>query len=315
MKKLILIAASLVALTVQAGSKPNILETARKAGNFKTLLTALEVTGLDKVVATTKKLTVFAPTDEAFTKIPSETLNFLINNPEQLKDILLYHVTGEKLKAKKVLKVKEIKTLVGKTILTNIKEDGLYLNEAKVVATDIKAKNGIIHVLDSVLIPSEGTASNDIETAEYVDIKRYMGTWYDYAKYDNKFQGDCLGTKAIYKLKKRTVKVTNVCQKANGKIKKARAVGRVVNKETNAELTVNFTPIFKYLGIFGNGDYNILKVGQDYEYALVGSKSRQFFWILTRTPEISDALYNELLDVAKEKGYRKEFIKKTPTWK
>ena len=68
-------------------------------------------------VATAKNLTVFAPNDEAFAKIPAETLQYLINNPEELKAILLYHVAGKKLKAKKVLGLNEIKTLAGKTIL------------------------------------------------------------------------------------------------------------------------------------------------------------------------------------------------------
>lgn len=303
-----------------AGEKKlNILETAINTGNFKTLVTALKLTGLDKSVAHSKAITVFAPTDEAFAKLPQETLQALLNDKEALSSILLYHVSGTKLAAKKVLKLNEIKTLQGQTILTTKKQDGLYLNDSKVVATDIKASNGIIHVVDSVLIFDESKPNNTFETEQDIDVKKYMGLWYEYARYENEFQTECLGTTAEYKLskapvtRKTYVAVKNSCETKKGELQVGKAKAFIKNKETNATLSVSFVPLLNWFGAFG-GDYNILKVGSDYEYALVGDKARSNFWILTRTKEISDSLYEELLDVAVEKGFRKELVRKSPVF-
>ena len=299
--------------------KQNILEVAKAAGNFETLLTALEVTGLDKAVSETKGITVFAPTDEAFGNLPQGTLEALLNDKEALSAILLYHVSAKKLEAKDVLKLNEVKTLKGQTILFSANDQGAFLNESKIVATDIKASNGIVHVIDSVLIFDEDKPSNTFETEQSIDIKKYMGLWYEYARYENEFQTECGGTTAKYTLKKtpltkRTyVEVVNTCERLDGDIQSGKAKAFVTNNETNATLSVSFVPVLNYFGLFG-GDYNILKIGPDYEYALVGDKKRSNFWILSRTKEMTDALYNELLDVAVEKGFRKELIRKSPVF-
>ena len=101
-----------------------------------------------------------------------------------------------------MLKLNEVKTLQDQTVLVNKKDDGAFMNESKIVATDIKGRNGIIHVIDSVLLFDESKPKNTFETAEYVDLKKYMGLWYEYARYENSFQRECLGTTAEYKLKK-----------------------------------------------------------------------------------------------------------------
>ncbi len=320
MKTILITLTLALSLSVFAGAKKqNILEVAKENGNFKTLVTALEATGLDKAIAQTKNLTVFAPNDDAFAKLPAGTIEALLNDVEALSKILFYHVAPKKLKAKKVLKLNEIKTLQGQTILTNLNEEGAFLNESKIIATDIKAKNGIVHVIDSVLLPDASKPSNTFETEQSVDIQRYMGLWYEYARYENEFQENCLGTTAKYTLKKTVIAkrpyvlVQNRCQKENGNVQGGDARAFVVNKETNAELKVSFVPVLKVFGLFG-GDYNILKVGNNYEYALVGDKKRSNFWILTREKEISDSLYRELLDIAEDKGFRKELIKKSPVW-
>lgn len=319
MKKMIAVLLMTISLTGFAGQKPNVVDIAKAAGNFKTLLTALEVTGLDKAVRDLKDITVFAPTDEAFAKLPAGTIDVLLNDKETLSKILLYHVSAEKLKAKKVLKSKEIKTLQGKTIAVSTKSDGAYLNDSKIVATDLKGSNGIVHVIDSVLLFDENTPNNTFETEQDVNINKYMGLWYEYARYDNQFQKECRGTTAEYKIKKtpilrRTyVQVINTCERANGEIQQGKAKAFVVNKETNATLKVSFVPLLNWFGVFA-GDYNILKLGPDYEYALVGDKARSTFWILTRTKEIPEALFQELLDVAEEKGFRRELIKKSPVF-
>jgi apolipoprotein D and lipocalin family protein len=162
-------------------------------------------------------------------------------------------------------------------------------------------------------------AQSNLETEQDVNLKKYMGLWYEYARYENSFQKECLGTIAEYKLKhtpvtRRTyVQVKNTCETKDGELQVGKAKGFVVNKETNATLKVSFVPFLNWFGLFA-GDYNILKVGPDYDYALVGDKKRTTFWILSRTKEMPEALYQELLDVAEDRGFRKELIKKSPVF-
>lgn len=320
MKKVLALALVLISTSAFSTFKrPTVTEVAEQAGNFNTLLTALKATGLDKTIDDSKGLTIFAPTDAAFDKLPAGTVQALLNDKETLSQILLYHVSGDKLKAKKVLRNKEIKTLQGKTIAVSQTSKGAFLNDSKIVATDIKSKNGIVHVIDSVLLFDENTPNNTFTTEQDVDVEKYMGLWYEYARYENNFQKDCLGTTAEYSLEKtpitrRTyVRVINSCELANGELQVGKARAFVVNKETNATLKVSFVPVLNYFGVFA-GDYNILKLGPDYEYALVGDKARSTFWILTREKQIPEALYQELLDVAEEKGFRRELIKKSPVF-
>ena len=320
MTKLIALLLTLTSLnTFATFGRPTVIEVAEKAGNFKTLLTALKATGLDKTLEEGEKLTIFAPTDEAFDKLPAGTVRALLNDTETLSQILLYHVAPKKLKAKKVLKLKEVKTLKGKTIAVSVRDGQAFLNDSKIVTTDIKSKNGIIHVIDSVLLFDETTPDNTFETEQSVDIEKYMGLWYEYARYENNFQKECRGTTAEYSLEKtpilgRTyVRVINSCERANGELQVGKARAFVANEETNATLKVSFVPVLNYFAVFA-GDYNILKLGPDYEYALVGDKARSTFWILTREKSIPDALYQELLDVAEEKGFRRELIKKSPVF-
>ncbi len=299
--------------------KQTIIDIAKEAGDFKILLTALEVTGLKKAIEDSKKITLFAPNDEAFSKLPAGTIEALLNDKEALTNILLYHVSPKKLKAKKILKLKEIKTLQGQTIITTSTESGFFLNDSQITSSDIKAKNGVIHIIDKVLVFDELKPSNTFETERAIDIKKYMGLWYEYARYDNEFQKECLGTTAKYKLKKAPVtrksyvQVINTCIKTDGKIQSGKAKAFVVNKNTNAELKVSFVPLLNWFGLF-SGDYNILKIGPDYEYALVGDKERTNFWILSRTKEMNDTLYADLLDIAESKGFRKDLIKKSPVF-
>ena len=305
----------ILTMSAYGGYKKNIIETVKEVGNFKTLLSLLEKTQLTNAIEDGKKLTVFAPTDTAFEKLPEQTINYLLENPEVLKSVLLYHVSATKLSAKKVMKAYEIKTLAGKTIKVSLKDKNIILNDNSLVTkTNIKAKNGIIHVIDSVLVFDEKTPNNNIETVEYVDLNKYLGTWYEIARYPNSFQTKCYGTKATYGTKGKYITVLNECQKKNGKIQKGKALATVKNKVTNAELNVSFVPLLKYFGFFG-GDYNVLELGDDYEYVLVGDKKRKTFWILARTKKIEESLYQELLEMAEANGYRKDLIRKTPVWK
>lgn len=134
-------------------TKPtNIVQTAQAAGSFTTLVSLLESTGLDDTLSGTGPFTVFAPTDEAFAKVPKETLAALQSDPEQLKKVLTYHVVAGKVDASKVAKLSEAETVQGSKVRIDA-SSGVKVDDASVTKADIMASNGIIHVIDSVLIP------------------------------------------------------------------------------------------------------------------------------------------------------------------
>ncbi|MEP6900735.1 MAG: fasciclin domain-containing protein [Actinomycetota bacterium] len=135
----------------------DIVDTAVAAGQFNTLAAALKAAGLIETLKGKGKFTVFAPTDEAFAKLPAGTLEDLLKpeNKEKLKAILLYHVVSGQVMAKDVVKLsgQDVKTLQGGTVRIDT-SNGVKVNSSNVVKTDIKASNGIIHVIDTVLIPA-----------------------------------------------------------------------------------------------------------------------------------------------------------------
>ncbi|MCA9253557.1 MAG: fasciclin domain-containing protein [Phycisphaerae bacterium] len=133
--------------------KNDIVEVARSAGSFKTLLTALDAAGLTGALRGEGPFTVFAPTDEAFAKLPAGTVEGLLNDPEKLKAILTYHVVPGEVLAKDVVKLSKAGTLQGQSLKINT-SNGVKVNDATVVKTDVKADNGVIHVIDSVLMPA-----------------------------------------------------------------------------------------------------------------------------------------------------------------
>lgn len=130
----------------------NIVETAESAGWFKTLLTAVKAAGLVETLKGEGPFTVFAPTDEAFAKVPKADLENLLADPKKLAEVLKYHVVAGKVLAKDVAALKSVKTLQGKT-LTIDSTSWVKVDAAKVTKTDIEASNGVIHVIDSVLMP------------------------------------------------------------------------------------------------------------------------------------------------------------------
>ncbi len=134
----------------------DIIDTAVAAGNFKTLATALTAADLVSTLKGAGPFTVFAPTDEAFAKLPSGTVDSLLKDIPKLKAILTYHVVSGKVMAADVMKMdsQSAKTVNGSSLAIGIK-DGVKLNDAsKVVKTDIECTNGVIHVIDSVLLPA-----------------------------------------------------------------------------------------------------------------------------------------------------------------
>lgn len=132
-----------------------IPETAAAAGSFKTLLAAVKAAGLADTLGGKGPFTVFAPTDEAFAALPEGTVASLLKpeNKQQLVDILKYHVVSGRVYSEDALKAKAAKTLQGSSVKVNVKTSGAAINDAALVATDLDASNGVIHVIDKVLMP------------------------------------------------------------------------------------------------------------------------------------------------------------------
>ncbi len=135
----------------------DIVETAIEAGNFKTLVAALKAADLVKTLQGKGPFTVFAPSDEAFAKLPKGTLADLLKpeNKKKLAGILTYHVAAKEIMAADVAKMKEIESVEGSELMIEVKDGKVMVNKSLVVATDIKCTNGVIHVIDAVLIPKE----------------------------------------------------------------------------------------------------------------------------------------------------------------
>lgn len=134
--------------------KQNIAATAQKAGNFETLLAAAKAAGLAEALTKDGPFTVFAPTDNAFAKLPEGTVEALLNDVPKLKTILSYHVVPETLMAKDVVARGSLPTLLGQSAKVDVGE-GVMIGGAKVVQTDIACSNGVIHVVDSVMMPAD----------------------------------------------------------------------------------------------------------------------------------------------------------------
>jgi len=145
------------ALPAHAADK-DIVDTAVAAGDFKTLAAALEAADLVGTLKGEGPFTVFAPTDAAFEKLPAGTVETLLKpeNKQKLVDVLTYHVVPGKVMAADVVGLDEAKTVNGKAIDITVEGNAVKVNEANVTATDIGASNGVIHVIDAVILPPEG---------------------------------------------------------------------------------------------------------------------------------------------------------------
>ena len=142
-------------------------------------------------------------------------------------------------------------------------------------------------------------AAPPLEVVPSVDLSRYAGTWYEIAKYPNRFQRGCIGATAEYTLASdgKRVEVVNRCRDVeSGKERSVRGTARVVDPATNAKLSVTFFWPF-------SGDYWILALGEEYEYAVVGTPDRKYLWFLARTETIGDDLYGRLVDLARARGF------------
>ena len=134
-------------------AKPNIVQTAVAAGQFQTLVKLVKQAGLAGTLQGKGPFTVFAPTDAAFAKVPKATLAALAKDKAKLRAVLLYHVAKGKLTAAKVVKLRSIKTLNGQSLKVRVNHGTVTIGGARVVKADIGASNGVIHVINKVLIP------------------------------------------------------------------------------------------------------------------------------------------------------------------
>jgi apolipoprotein D and lipocalin family protein len=146
-----------------------------------------------------------------------------------------------------------------------------------------------------------------LEVVPHVDLRRYLGTWYEIATIPQRFQKGCVGVTAHYSLRADgDIDVVNVCRQGtlDGKVRSVRGKAWIVDKTTNAKLKVRFFWPFA-------GAYWIIELDKDYEWAVVGHPDRNYLWILCRTPQMDAAVYDELLRRIAAKGYDLSRIKRT----
>jgi apolipoprotein D and lipocalin family protein len=151
-------------------------------------------------------------------------------------------------------------------------------------------------------------AERPLQTVASVDLERYLGRWYEVASYPAWFQKGCTATTADYSLREDgLIKVVNSCRKGSldGKAKQSTGRAKVVDTATNAKLEVSFFWPFW-------GDYWIIDLDPDYRWAVVGVPSRKFLWILSRTPQMDDSVYNDILSRLPAMGYDPARLNRTP---
>ena len=145
---------------------------------------------------------------------------------------------------------------------------------------------------------------NTLEVVTHIELEKYLGKWYEIARLPFRFEEGCTDITATYSLSKDgNVSVLNECLK-NGKLKQAKGKAKVVDKNTGAKLKVTFFWPF-------SADYWIINLGENYDYAVVGSPSRKYLWILSRTPQMDDKLFSQLVESVKSKGFNVENLIKT----
>ncbi|MEA5564079.1 fasciclin domain-containing protein [Anabaena sp. UHCC 0399] len=132
----------------------DIVETAAKAGNFKKLLQVAEAAQIIDTLKSPSFFTLFAPTDEAFAKLPERTLDSLLQDIPKLKKIVAYHIAFGDVRSDDLVQIEEAETLEGSILAIESSNDGITVNDAKILQTDILADNGVIHVIDAVLMPA-----------------------------------------------------------------------------------------------------------------------------------------------------------------
>lgn len=166
----------------------------------------------------------------------------------------------------------------------------------------------VITMLVSALLTgmAGGGPKTELEVVGSVDLSRYVGRWYEIARLPNRFQKKCADSvTATYALRTDgKIEVVNRCRKPSGEYTAIKGKAKIVDQKTNAKLKVTFFWPF-------SGDYWILDLGPNYEYAVVGDPSREYLWILSRTPQIDEALYRQLLTKMAARGFQTDRMIRT----
>ena len=168
--------------------------------------------------------------------------------------------------------------------------------------------------LASVMSIPVAAQDQPLRVVESVDLKKYAGTWYEIARFPNRFQDQCSSNvTAEYVLRTDgRIDVINRCRTNDGTIDEAKGIARRAGKDTsNAKLEVRFAPAFLSFLPMVWGDYWILGLGPDYSYAVVGDPRREYLWILSRTPRMTDMSYRAALEIVKINGFAVERLVKT----
>ena len=169
-------------------------------------------------------------------------------------------------------------------------------------------------ILATLSFFAQSSKPAEVLTVPSVDLNKYSGTWYEIAKYPNKFQKDCVGnTTATYTLKgEGKIEVLNRCLEKDGTVKDAKGSGKVEDERTKAKLKVRFAPGFLSFLSAVWGDYWVIDLAPDYSYSVIGTPDREYFWILSRTPELTDSVYQDILRRAEQQGFVPGKVVKTP---
>ncbi|MCF7886775.1 MAG: lipocalin family protein [Candidatus Marinimicrobia bacterium] len=165
------------------------------------------------------------------------------------------------------------------------------------------------------LFPVIGTGeqknSQALEVVDNVKLNKYIGLWYEIARIPNRFQKSCARkVTAKYELREDgRLNVINKCVKENGKTSRVKGIAKIVDPQTNAKLKVSFVQIFGFSLFWG--DYWIIALDENYEYAVVGHPKRKYGWILSRSPELSDSTLRNIFKIIEKKGYDSDRFKLT----
>lgn len=149
----------------------------------------------------------------------------------------------------------------------------------------------------------------ELKTVDYVDLKKYAGLWYEVAKIPNRFQKHCVKeTTAKYTVKENgEIEVINSCNDEDGKLDKTEGVARVVDKKSNAKLKVSFFSIIGWRPVWG--DYWIIGLDENYQWAIIGTPSRKYGWILARQPQLDQNTLEKIYSILTEQGYNPKDFK------
>ena len=160
----------------------------------------------------------------------------------------------------------------------------------------------------SACTPGGKIMTAELKVVPHVKLERYTGTWYEIARYPQRFQEGCVASKAVYEIgPDGKIQVYNECRQGSleGPVKSVRGKAKVVDPATNAKLKVTFFWPFY-------GDYWIIDLGENYEYAVVGHPSRKYLWVLSRTPEMGESVYRGILERLEKQGYDTARLIRTP---